>query len=162
MSAPKKNVSEAMALARRALKIDSYLLGDIYASAGLLHTRLCTVLALFTKSGIATSDNLSEIRNAMVENEKAVDGFYKNVNYWHALCLIELWKIRESENMMEVGDDSMPVPSLNELKYLFPQQHCAYLRLFGRDMGSAKEGGNNVIVRMREEALRACRLLTSD
>ncbi len=160
-----KDAAEAMRIARRALKLDTFLLGDVYASAGLWHVFICKdILQQFAKSDFASVDNLKEINTALAENEKKIDGYYNNVNFWHTLCLSTMWEIRQKEDRIDVGGgNSMPVPSLRELFYIFPQQYCAYIRNQDKESDNAVvNGGNAVMLKMRDDAFEACRILSSN
>ena len=152
-----KESSEAMSIARRALKIDALLLGDVYASAGLWHIFVCKdIIQPFVKSGLASNENLQEIKSAMADTVDSVNKFYDGVNIWHSLCMDTLWVMRKSENRIDAGNGNyMPVPSLDELSFVFPQQYVAYCREEARGMSKAVKGENPVMCRMRDEAAKA-------
>jgi len=154
-----KDAQEAAKMARRALKVDTLLLGDVYASAGLWHIFICKdILLPFAESGLVSAENLNEIKVALAANEKIIEGFFYNVSFWHTLCLCEMWKNMQSVDRIDVGiGNEMPVPSLNELFYVFPQQHCACWKHEARKF----KGDNPVMLKMRDEAFEACRILSS-
>ena len=152
-----KEPSEAMNIVRRALKVDALLLGDVYASAGLWHIFVCKdIIQPFVKSGLASNENLQEIKSAMADTVNSVNRFYEGVNIWHTLCMDTLWTMREAENRIDAGNGNyMPVPSLTELSFVFPQQYVAYCREEARGISKAMNGENPVMRRMRDEAIEA-------
>ncbi len=155
----KKNAIEAMKIVRRALKIDTLLLGDVYAICSIRHQFICEgILVPFVQSSLATKENKNEIQSTMSVLEKRIDSFYSNVNYWHTLCTRELWSIQTKHDKLTVDTGKeFPIFSYRSLMCIFPQQYCANCLAELNERKIALSGGNSVMDKMRKDAIGACR-----
>ena len=155
----KKDASGAMAIARRAIKIDVLLMGDVYAVCGIRHVFISEeILFPFMKSGLATTENRKEMQDAIIAIEKSIDSYFSNVNYWHTLCSRELFEILAKQNKIAMESDvEMPVLSMRAFRCLFPQQYCFFFIDELNERRMALSGGNNVMAKIRDDAVKACR-----